>query len=327
MIVLGIESTAHTFGIAIFDGVKVRVNIKDVYKTKKGGLIPREMNVHHMDVCNDLLVSALKETGLNLRNLDAVAYSASPGIGHALRVGFLFAKIIAEKAKIPLIPVNHCIAHLEVGKYYSGFDNPLLLYASGANTQIIALNNGRYRVFGETLDIGIGNFLDSVGYLLGYGFPGGPKIYEESLKSNKYIKLPYSVKGMDVSFSGILTYIKTKLLNDPKISKADICYSVQETVYAMLLEVTERALAHTEIKELVLGGGVAMNKRLQNMSKILCDSLGIKYYCPEGQFLMDNAGMIAILGYKMLKSGISCSLEDSYIDPYERTDDIDVNWA
>ncbi|MDD3263319.1 MAG: KEOPS complex N(6)-L-threonylcarbamoyladenine synthase Kae1 [Candidatus Nanoarchaeia archaeon] len=326
MIVLGIESTAHTFGIAIFDGKKVRSNIKDVYKTLQGGLIPREMANHHIEVCYELLERALKESELKLKDIDVVSYSASPGIGHSLRIGLLFAKIISEKIKVPLVPVNHCIAHLEVGKYFSEFENPLLLYASGANTQIIAFNNGRYRVFGETLDTGIGNFLDSLGYLLGFGFPGGPKIYEESLKAQNFIKLPYSVKGMDVSFSGILTYIRTRLLNDPSVTKADICYSIQETVYSMLLEVTERAIAHTGIKELVLGGGVAMNKRLQEMSKKLCEDLNIKYFCPEGQYLMDNAGMIAILGYKMYKSGIKMDAKHAYMDPYERTDDVDVTW-
>ena len=326
MIILGVESTAHTFGIAIFDGKKVRINLKDVYKTEKGGLIPRDMANHHLDICYDLLDRALKESDLKLKDINAIAYSASPGIGHALRIGLLFTKILSEKIKVPIVPVNHCIAHLEVGKFFSGFENPLLLYASGANTQIIAFNNGRYRVFGETLDTGIGNFLDSLGYLLGFGFPGGPKIYEESLKSTKFIKLPYSVKGMDVSFSGVLTYIKTRLLTDPNVTKADICYSVQETVYAMLLEVTERALAHTGIKELVLGGGVAMNKRLQEMSKNMCKTLDVKYFCPEGQYLMDNAGMIAILGYKMFKDGIMINSRKAYMDPYERTDDVDVSW-
>lgn len=326
MVVLGIESTAHTFGISFFDGKKVLANVKDVYKTEKGGMIPREMFTHHVNVCYDLLRKAMKEADVKLKDIEGIAYSASPGIGHALRVGFTFSKIFSVRLNVPLIPVNHCIAHLEVGKFYSGYEDPLLLYASGANTQIIAFDNGRYRVFGETLDTGIGNFLDSLGYLLGFGFPGGPKIYAESLKSNNYIELPYSVKGMDVSFSGMLTHIKNKLLNNEDYSKADICYSVQETAYAMLLEVTDRALAHTGKKELVLGGGVAMNKRLQEMSYKLGEDLGIKVFVPEGQFLMDNAGMIAILGYKMLKSEIKFDAKSAYIDPYERTDDVEVTW-
>jgi glycoprotease/Kae1 family metallohydrolase len=202
--------------------------------------------------------------------------------------------------------------------------DPVLLYASGANTQVIAHEGGKYRVFGETLDNGIGNFIDSLAREMGLGFPGGPKIYELSLKGKKYIELPYTVKGMDVSFGGLLTNLKHKLKQG--YSKEDLAYSVQETVYAMLVEVSERAMAHTGKTELLLGGGVACNKRLQEMANIMCKERGAKCFILENQFNVDNAAMIGWLGYIQYKSGMRTKISEAHIRPYERTDDVAVIW-
>jgi glycoprotease/Kae1 family metallohydrolase len=227
--------------------------------------------------------------------------------------------------KKPLIGVNHCIAHLEVGSLCTEAKDPVLLYASGANTQVIAYDGGKYRIFGETLDIGVGNFLDSFARYVGLGFPGGPKIYELALKGKEFIELPYSVKGMDVSFGGLLTNLKQKF-DSGKYKLEDLCYSLQETVFAMLLEVSERALAHCDKKELLLGGGVACNKRFQEMANIMCKEYGAKCFIPANEFLVDNAAMIAWTGILMHKAGIETKIEDSIIKPYERTDDVDVVW-
>jgi len=199
--------------------------------------------------------------------------------------------------QIPIIPVNHCIAHLEIGQSV-GASDPVMLYASGANTQIIAFSSGKYRVFGETLDSGIGNFIDTFARHCGIAFPGGPEIEKKALKG-KYIELPYSIKGMDVSFSGMLT--KLKQLYDKGEKLEDLSFSLQETAFAMLVEAAERALTHTGKKELVLGGGVACNKRLQEMCKIMCKERGAKYYCPPKELLLDNAAMIAYTGELMMK--------------------------
>src|SRR3989338_1742784 len=104
------------------------------------------------------------------------SFSQGPGIAPALLVGIKFAKEIASNLKIPLIGVNHCVAHLEIGKLLTKSNDPVLLYASGANTQIIAYEYGKYRIFGETIDQGIGNFIDAFARYIGLGFPGGPKI-------------------------------------------------------------------------------------------------------------------------------------------------------
>jgi N6-L-threonylcarbamoyladenine synthase len=323
MIVLGIESTAHTFGVAVLKDKKVLSNVKDSYVTKKGGMIPNKVADHHVEICDIVIKNALKEANINLDELDLIAFSQGPGLGHALRIGAVAARSLSLKLNIPMIGVNHCVAHLEIGKLLTKAKDPVLLYASGANTQIIAFEGKKYRVFGETLDMGVGNFLDSFARFLDLGFPGGPKI-EQLAKKGGYIEVPYVVKGMDVSFGGILTNLKQKYKKG--IKKEDLCYSLQETVFSMLLEVAERAMAHCDKSELLLGGGVACNSRLKEMTKQMCKDRNAKCFIPENQFLVDNAAMIAWLGLIEYKSGIRMKFKDTEIKPYERTDDIIVKW-
>jgi universal protein Kae1 len=330
MICLAIESTAHTFGVAILDAKgNVLANVSDTYKTEKGGIVPADAAKHHDEVKDRLLQLALENACLKLGDIDLIAYSKSPGLAPCLKRGLEFAKELAEKLKKPLIGVNHCIAHLEIGRLKTSAKDPVLLYASGANTQIIAYASGKYRIFGETLDIGAGNFIDSFARSAGLGFPGGPKISELADKgcalNNPLIDLPYSVKGMDVAFSGMLTNLQQKLKSG-KYSLESLSYSLQETAFAMLIEVAERAMAHLGKKELLLGGGVACNKRLQEMAKIMCSERDAEFFCPEKQFLVDNAAMIAWLGILMHNSGIHESIEKADFDPNERTDDVSVTW-
>ncbi|MBC8500251.1 MAG: bifunctional N(6)-L-threonylcarbamoyladenine synthase/serine/threonine protein kinase [Nanoarchaeota archaeon] len=323
-ITLGIESTAHTFGVAVLKDMKIFCNIKDSYTTKSGGMIPAKTAEHHVEVCDKVLKQALETAKVELKDIDIIAFSQGPGIGHCLRIGATFARSLSLLLKKPLVGVNHCIAHLEIGRL-EGAKDPILLYVSGANTQVIAYDGGKYRIFGETLDIGIGNLLDSFGRELGLGFPAGPQIEKLAKKSKRYIELPYVVKGMDVSFGGLQTNLKQKI-QSKKNSKEDLCYSIQETTFAMLIEVAERAMAHCEKKELVLGGGVACNSRLKEMARIMCKERGAKCFIPENHYLVDNAAMIGLTGYLMFNVGSQLSISESQILPYERTDDVVVNW-
>ena len=326
LLCLGIESTAHTFGVAILDGKgNVLANVSDTYKTEKGGIIPTDAAKHHDEVKERLLALALENASVSLNEIDLIAYSKSPGLAPCLKRGLEFAVELAKKLKKPLIGVNHCISHLEIGRLKTKAKDPVLLYASGANTQIIAYSSGKYRIFGETLDIGVGNFIDTFARTAGLGFPGGPKIAELAEKGKQLIELPYSVKGMDVSFSGLLTNLQQKL-NSGKYSLEDLSYSLQETAFAMLIEVAERAMAHLGKKELLLGGGVACNKRLQEMAQTMCKERNATFFCPERQFLVDNAAMIAWLGILMHNSGIKESVEKADFNPNERTDDVLVGW-
>src|SRR3989344_502086 len=326
MICLGIESTAHTFGIGIADDKgNILANEKDSYTTIHGGIIPAEASDHHVEVCDKVLVNALDKAKIKLSDVDLISYSQSPGLGHTLRVGAFFARSLASQLERPIVGVNHCIAHLEIGKLKTKAKDPILLYVSGANTQVIAYHNGKYRVFGEPLDIGAGNFLDSFARHIGLGFPGGPKIYELSLRGKKYIPLPYVVKGMDVSFGGILTNV-TRKYDSGKFSKEDLSYSIQETIFAMLVEVSERALAHTRKSELVLGGGVACNTRLKEMAMSMCAERNAKCHVPENEFLVDNGAMIAWLGILKFQSTGAEKIENCIIKPYERVDDVEATW-
>ncbi len=330
MIVLGIESTAHTFGMAVLEHkgkeTKVLSNVIDAFKTAKGGMIPYQVADHHVEVCNTVLENALTKAGITIRQVDVIAYSMSPGLGPALRIGCMVARTLHAKYDIPVVGVNHCIAHLEVGKLATKAKDPVLLYVSGANTQVIAYAGNRYRIFGETLDIGVGNLLDVFARDLGLGFPGGPQVEKLALISKNYIELPYSVKGMDIALGGILTNLKQKR-ESRRFKKEDLCYSLQETVFAMLMEVAERAMAHIGKKELLLGGGVACNKRLQEMSHTMCKERGAECFVPENQFLIDNAAMIAFNGLQIWnarKRGLA--MDEIVVDAYERTDEVEVDW-
>ncbi|MCK4647535.1 tRNA (adenosine(37)-N6)-threonylcarbamoyltransferase complex transferase subunit TsaD [Candidatus Pacearchaeota archaeon] len=355
-IVLGVESTAHTFGVGIVKNCRILANVKRAYTTEKGGIIPMESAKHHQENKHEIYSEALSEAKIKEEDIDAIAFSQGPGLAPCLLEGMRFAKELSEKFKKPIVPVNHCVAHLEIGKCRSAYTkarnsgatgpkDPVMLYVSGANTQVIAYADGRYRIFGETLDIGVGNFIDNFARLIGIGFPGGPKIQELAEKGNNYIELPYKVKGMDIVLSGILTNLRQKLgsfqshsqLSDSEQTSScssfkknikrkiltksnfkqnnkrgeaelkeytieDLAFSMQETVFAMLVEVAERALAHTGKTELLLGGGVACNSRLQEMCKIMCKERDAKFFCPEKSLLVDNGAMIAFLGEIMFES-------------------------
>ena len=326
IICLGIESTAHTFGasVATEDG-KVLSNVKKSFTAETGGMIPHKVALYHAENCDSIINEALKQANKSIKDINLISYSDSPGIGHCLRIGAMAARSLSIMHNIDIIGVNHCIAHLEIGRLLTPAKDPILLYASGANTQVIAYDAGKYRIFGETLDTGIGNFLDTFARELGVGFPGGPIVEKMAKDGKNFIELPYVVKGMDVSFGGILTNLKQKIQSG-KYSKEDLSYSAQETVFAMLLEVSERALAHTEKTELLLGGGVACNKRLQEMANKMCKERGAKCYVIENQFNVDNGAMIAWLGVLEYKNGIRSSIEKAGINPYLRTDDIKVTW-
>lgn len=325
--ILGIESTAHTFGVGVVKDGNVLSNVKNMYTNDSGGIIPHEAARHHKKIADEVYIQTLDEAKIKEEDIDAIAFSQGPGLHLCLLEGMRFAKSLSLKLNKPVIPVNHCVAHLEVGRV-TGAKDPILLYCSGANTQVIAYASGKYRIFGETLDTGVGNFIDSFARYAGIGFPGGPKIEELAKKSKNYVKLPYTVKGMDVAFSGILTNLRQKL-EKKQVPLEDLAYSLQETVFAMLIETAERALAHVGKKELLLGGGVACNSRLQEMARIMCEEREAKCFVPPRGLLVDNGAMIGYLGEIMFKAKLGVNPKDlDKIDilPRQRTDEVEVKW-
>ncbi|HUJ77632.1 MAG TPA: tRNA (adenosine(37)-N6)-threonylcarbamoyltransferase complex transferase subunit TsaD, partial [Thermoplasmata archaeon] len=233
MVVLGIESTAHTASVGIVsESHEVLALASDMHRPEKGGIHPREAANHHVDVLPELVERAVAAAGVRPNEIDAVAFAQGPGLGPCLRAGATVARVLSLAWDRPLVPVNHCVAHVEIARALSGLDDPLLLYASGGNTQVIAYGRGRYRVLGETLDIGIGNFLDKLWIGLGGTFPGGPALEAEAKQGTELLPLPYSVHGMDVAFSGMLT--AALALHAQGRPRPDLAYSVESTAYAML---------------------------------------------------------------------------------------------
>jgi glycoprotease/Kae1 family metallohydrolase len=315
MIILGIETTAHTFGVGIVnDKGETLANAMDSFSSEEGGMIPEQVVKHHEEVAEKILAKALGEAQISWDKIELIAYSAGPGLDPALWAGYKKAKEWSEKHDKKLVGVNHCAAHLSIGKKINHLKDPVYLYVSGVNTQVIVYDGGKYRVMGETLDIGLGNMLDKFGREIGLGFPAGPDI-EKLAKNGKYIELPYVVKGMDTSFSGILS--KVKQLYEKGGSKEDLCFSVQEVCFAMLAEVSERALAHTDKNELLLVGGVGANKRFCEMLNVMCQERGAKFYKVPMELVKDNGAMIAWEGW--LRKG---DYGDIGVNTFWRTDEV-----
>lgn len=319
MRVLGIEGTAHTFGVGIVEDRKVLANEGVTYSAD--GIHPREAAAFHGKHCDEVLEKALEKAGK--KDFDAIAFSQGPGLGPCLRNAATIARTLACMKNIPVLGVNHCIAHVEIGRSLLKVKDPLTLYVSGGNTQILGLESGRYRVFGETLDIAIGNLFDTFCRKAGLGFPGGPIVEKLASKGKKYVGLPYTVKGMDLAYSGLLTSAVNKLQST---SKEDVCFSLQETALAMAVEAFERALAHTGKREMLLTGGVARNKRLQEMLALVAKDHGARFFVVPSEYAGDNGAMIALLGEKMLRAGGKQTVAETKIDQRYRTDDVEVFW-
>ncbi len=325
-IILGIEGTAWNLSAAIVTETEIIAEVTETYKPETGGIHPREAAQHHAKYAASVikrLLAESKEKGIESSEIDGIAFSQGPGLGPCLRTVATAARMLSICLGVPLIGVNHCIAHIEVGIWRTPAKDPVVLYVSGANSQVISYMEGRYRVFGETLDIGLGNALDKFARRAGLPHPGGPKIEAYAKNASRYIPLPYVIKGMDLSFSGLSTAASEAL---KKASLEDVCYSYQETAFAMVVEVAERALAHTGKKEVLLAGGVGANTRLREMLNEMCEARGAKFYVPEKRFMGDNGIMIAYTGLLMYKSGNILSLEESRVNPSYRTDDVKVTW-
>ena len=332
--ILGIESTAHTFSFGLCDEEGVPLDPCSAFvRPAEGGIHPREAAEHHAAICGDLLSQIFANNSIGPNDIYAIAFSQGPGLGPCLRIGASVARALSSEWNVPLIGVNHCVAHIEIGRQQCGCDDPVLLYASGGNTQIIAKLEGRYRVLGETLDIGIGNMLDKFAREHGIPFPGGPKIENMSDEwCNKELKtslngfeLPYAVHGMDLSFSGLLNAAVSLVRRGAPLEA--VSWSLQEHAFAACVEVAERAMAHTGKTELLLGGGVACNERLREMCDIMAKSRGGTSHVPAKKFCVDNGSMIAVLGRLQLNSGEITTLDESSILQYLRTDHTAIAWT
>ncbi len=326
LISLGIESTADNLGIGIVSSEgEILANVTSTHVPEEGGIHPREAARHHSEKIGETIKRALSVSGISSKDLDLITFAQGPGLGPCLRTGATSARALAAYLDKPLVGVNHCIAHIEIGRLTTGSADPLSLYVSGGNTLISGFEAGRYRIFGETLDIAVGNCLDSFAREAGLDYPGGPAIEKMAEKGDELHSLPYIVKGMDLSFSGLATSI-INLLRSGEHEVADLCYSLQETAFAMLGEVTERALAHTGKPEILLTGGVGANKRLRSIVKMIAEEHGSNSYFVPIQYATDNGAKIAWTGLIAYQAGVTTPIESSYIDTKWRMDQVEIPW-
>ncbi len=316
---LGIESTAHTFGAGVVSsGGEVLSNVWDSYRSPTGGMKPHELAEHHSRVAIEVIREALEEAGTGIEDVSIVGYSRGPGIGQALLVGAFVARSLALRYGKPLVGVNHPLAHVEIGRKVTGSRDPVVLYVSGGNTQVITHNGRRYVVLGETLDIGLGNAQDKLGREIGLAFPAGPKL--DGMRG-RWIELPYTVKGMDLSFSGLLTEALRRIRAGERIE--DVVWSFMEVAFSMTVEVAERALALSGKGELLLVGGVAASPRLREKAEIMCRERGVELKVPPVELVRDNGAMIAwtaILSYRIGRADV---IDESSIRPQWRIDEVE----
>ncbi len=324
MICLGIESTAHTFSVGLVsENGRILSCKSSVFRPPRGsGIRPSESAKFHAENASGVLKKALNSAKITLKDVDIISFSQGPGLPNCLQIGASIARFLSIKHRKLLVGVNHCVSHIEIGRLTTGCKDPIVVYCSGGNTQIIGFAGGKYRIFGETEDMPIGNAFDVLARSLGMEMPGGPKI-DSLAKKGRWIELPYVVKGMDLSFSGILTECEKKI----KMNKAeDVCYSFIETCFSMLTEVSERALAHTDKREVLLVGGVAASPRLREVMTSMCRGREAKCYAVPKEYAGDNGAMIAWTGILTHKSGQKTSLCGSEIRKDWRTDEVDVIW-
>lgn len=327
---LGIESTADDFsvGISRFNG-ETLANIISAYMPEEGGIHPREAARHHAEVASKVLEEAFEKACIKPQKLSIIAFSQGPGLGPCLRTGATVARALASYLDVPLVGINHCVAHIEIGRLKTGARDPITLYVSGGNTLVSAFDSGRYRIFGETLDIALGNCLDvfarEAGLRQKAGLPFGAVIEKLALKGSVLVPLPYTVKGMDTSFSGLLT-AATTLVKEKGYKLRDLCYSLQETAFSMVTEVTERGLAHTEKKEVLLTGGVAANRRLQSMIRSIANEHDAKFFVVPSKFAVDNGAMVAWTGVLAYTHGVVTPLDKSFVRLRWRLEEAEAPW-
>lgn len=325
MAVLGIESSAHTLGIGIAEHGKVLANVKAMYRIGKHGMIPMRVADTHTKNLHHTLKLALETAGLGMRDIEAVGYTKGPGLGPCLRVGQIAARSIAISRSIPIFHVNHAIGHIEVTRHLLKVKDPIALYVSGGNSQVLGLERGkrtRYRVYGETFDIGVGNMLDNFARAAGL-VPAWGSSVARAAEGGSYIRMPYTVRGMDFTFTGLLTHAVRALAH---ASVNDVAYSLQETAFAMLCEATERAMLLKDKHELMLCGGVAQSSRLRAMLGEMAREHGARLHVAPNEFNADNGGMIAIVAEKLLRSGAKHNLEDCTVNQRYRADSVEITW-
>ncbi|MFP3190191.1 MAG: KEOPS complex N(6)-L-threonylcarbamoyladenine synthase Kae1 [Thermoproteota archaeon] len=326
MYVLGIESTAHTFGVGIVDeNLNILANVNSTYVPQKGkGIHPREAAIHHSENASNVIKEALSKLNVSIKDIDAIAITLGPGLGPCLRTGATIARFLSLQYEKPLVPVNHAIAHLEIARYTCNEEDPLLVYIAGGNTIITTFVEGRYRIFGETQDIPLGNAVDYFGRMIGVGYPELINVEKLAMKGEKILDLPLVVKGQDVSYSGLITSALKLIKDGYKIE--DVALSFIEYAYSMLCETVERAVVYTNKESIVLTGGTSRSIILKDKMEKLAKGQNVRFKVVPAEYAGDNGAMIALTGMLAFKSKVSIDPRKSYVKPMWRIDQVDIPW-
>ena len=320
--ILGIESSCDETSASVCHNGKILSNIiaTQAVHTQYGGVVPELASRAHMQNIVPVVDQAIAEAGISLDQLDAVAFTSSPGLIGALLVGTGFAKSLALSLDIPLIAVHHMQAH--VLSNLIADPQPkfpfLCLTVSGGHTQIVLCKDAlNMEILGETLDDAAGEAFDKTAKLLGLPYPGGPLIdrYAKEGDPKKFHFPEPQIEGLNFSFSGVKTsilyFLQKQLKTDPDfISKhlPDICASAQYCIVNILLHKLKKASLQTGIKTICLAGGVSANKGLRNAIQEMAEKYDWKLFIPEMEYCTDNAAMIAITGYHKFLAGYSSPL-------------------
>lgn len=309
MRVLGIETSCDETGIAIYDeniGLLSNKLYSQINLHKKyGGVVPELASREHIKKVIPLIRLALKESKLKKKNIDAIAYTAGPGLASSLLVGATIGYSLGFAWKIPVIPINHLEGHLFSIMLEKNFPKyPFIsLIVSGGHTQLINVKNfNKYSILGESIDDSAGEAFDKIAKLLGIQYPGGSSLSKIAQKG-KFGKFLFprpliNKSGFDFSFSGLKSSV-SRIIFKKKITKqtiSDIAFAFEDAITDILTIKTKKALKKTKIKNISICGGVASNKILRKKMKTEMKKIKRKIFFPKIKFCTDNGAMIALVG-------------------------------
>ena len=316
-LVLGIESSCDETSVGIVKGRKLLANViaSSVQEHARfGGVVPEVASRAHLEAMQLVIQRALSESKVSLKDIDAVAVTAGPGLIGALLVGVSAANAIALALDKPIYGVNHLAAHIAVDSLENNAKPTIALLVSGGHSSILQVNDltEDIAILGATIDDAAGEAFDKVARLLGFGFPGGPLIDREAKNGDKEaINFPRGLsqasdmleRPFDLSFSGLKTAVSRYLVANPKANRNDVAASFQEAVVDVLLNKAIKAATDQGIDSLLIAGGVAANSRLREVAKERCEKAKIELRIPPPALCTDNGAMVAALGSLAISAG------------------------
>ena len=341
-IIIGFEGSANKLGVAILtSNFKILANLRQTFVPAPGqGFSPAEVCEHHSNHLKSLTEEALRTAGVAPTEIDVIAYTRGQGIASGLNVVAVFVQSFALALGAPIVPVNHCIAHIEMGLAVTRATNPLILYVSGGNSQLLYYSAGRYHILGETVDSALGNTVDKVGRSLGVSNDpcvgvNVERVAEEHKTKDKVLKLPIVAKGFDFGFAGVGEFIERANASGV-YSNTDICYSLQENLFGLLAVQCDKAVSYLNavcrlqqrppIDGILATGGVGCNVRMQKMLGTLSEKWNLVVFSMDDRFCVDNGAMIAWTGWLQFRAGQYIRPADVDTTQRFRTDEVVVSW-